>query len=196
MVQNAEWLLTKNRIISKVYEMFGSLADEYRATIVNKRGLAEDVLKPAPKIFKGENYQGLPYVMLDYPRSFGKEDTFAVRTMFWWGHYFSITLHLKGKHKREFLPRLSGSIQLLSHHNFYIGIDENEWEHEINPANFELITNQSDNVERLLHAHEFCKIAGKLDLSQWHLAHAHLLSLYEVLFHQVLFSSRGDEKGL
>ena len=96
LVQNAEWLLTKNRIISKVYEMFGSLADEYRATIVNKRGLAEDVLKPAPKIFKGENYQGLPYVMLDYPRSFGKEDTFAVRTMFWWGHYFSITLHRLG----------------------------------------------------------------------------------------------------
>ena len=65
--------------------------------------LPEEVLIQSPKISRGENYNGLPYVMLDYPRCFGKEDVFAMRTMFWWGNFFSITWHLKGKYSKEYI---------------------------------------------------------------------------------------------
>ena len=54
------------------------------------------IVQSTPKIAKGENYLQLPYVLLDYPRCFDKENIFAIRTMFWWGNFFSITLHLSG----------------------------------------------------------------------------------------------------
>ena len=41
--------------------------------------LPAEMLFHSPKISKGENYKGLPYVMLDYPRCFGKTDIFAIR---------------------------------------------------------------------------------------------------------------------
>ena len=69
-------------------------------------GPAADSLEPASaKISKGEN-MGLPWVMLDYPRLFGQEDVLAIRTMFWWGHCFSVTLHLKGRYYGAYLPLL------------------------------------------------------------------------------------------
>ena len=49
------------------------------------------------KIFRGENYRQLPYLVLDYPKHFSKESVLAFRTMLWWGNFFSCTLHLQGK---------------------------------------------------------------------------------------------------
>ncbi len=67
LVTNAELILTKNRIIQKVYELFGELSIAYREL---SKDLDEDLLHIPPKISKGENYLGLPWVMLDYPRNF------------------------------------------------------------------------------------------------------------------------------
>ena len=82
-----------------------------------------------PKISRGENYKGLPWVMLDYPRVFGKEDVFAIRTMFWWGHAFSVTLHLKGEWKRLFLPVIIDRKDAFAAAGFQWGVMEDEWEH-------------------------------------------------------------------
>src|SRR5688500_20050079 len=101
LVQNADWLLTKNRIIGKVYEMFGMLVADVQMMPEKNSVLLPEIFAASPKISKGENYMGLPYVMLDYPRCFGKSDTFAIRTMFWWGNFFSVTLHLKGRYKKD-----------------------------------------------------------------------------------------------
>ena len=32
------------------------------------------------------------------PAVFSKENIFAIRTMFWWGNFFSISLHVSGKY--------------------------------------------------------------------------------------------------
>ncbi len=72
MALNEELILTKNRIIQKAYQLFGLLAENYRQ-------YSGDIFffLPAiqqPKIARGENYNGLPYVMLDYPRHFTHAD--------------------------------------------------------------------------------------------------------------------------
>jgi len=110
LVTDAGWILTKNKIIQKVLVLFGEL---------NKAWLNNSILWQLPaalteipaKISRGENYEGLPYVMLDYPRCFGKEDVCAVRTFFWWGNFFSITLHLKGKYKLQIEQSIADAIQ-------------------------------------------------------------------------------------
>ena len=119
LVQNADVLLTKNRIIKKVYELFGSIIPDMQQLLARNLRLPSAVFIASPKISKGENYLGLPYVMLDYPRCFGKEDIFAIRTMFWWGNFFSITLHLRGVYKNQFMPAVLQNLSFFGKKSFF-----------------------------------------------------------------------------
>src|ERR1700733_216708 len=103
LVTNADWILTKNAILDKVKDLLAVLSESFQSYLH-----MHTLLIPAgtPKISKGENYKGLPYLILDYPRSFEKEDILAIRTLFWWGHFFSITLHVAGKNKLLFEEKI------------------------------------------------------------------------------------------
>ncbi|MEI9808974.1 MAG: hypothetical protein WDO16_14545 [Bacteroidota bacterium] len=82
--------------------------------------LPPEVIKISPKISKGENYKGLPYLVLDYPRYFEKDNHFAVRSMFWWGNFFSSTLHLSGIYKKKYTSAIEASFTQLQENDFFI----------------------------------------------------------------------------
>ena len=186
LVQNAQWLLTKNNIIVKVFELFGDMANDLRDRLAAQPfpvRPASELLQPAPKISKGENYLGLPYVMLDYPRVFGKDDVFAVRTMFWWGHYFSVTLHLKGQYKARYKTILLHNLPLLAQHDFYLCISKDEWRHEFAGDNYKQLTQMDfPTIEKTWQANEFCKLSAKISLAQWNQSKELLCALYEMIF--------------
>src|SRR4051812_8041543 len=95
LVQNTEWILTKREIIKKIYDLFGEVHNVMRKEISENPDLfPQNIIGRSGKISKGENYRGLPYLILDYPASFERDNAFALRTMFWWGNFFSVTLHL------------------------------------------------------------------------------------------------------
>lgn len=71
------------------------------------------------QIAKGENYEGYPYVMLDFPKHFGKTDIFTYRTMFWYGHYFIFSLLLAGTHLSTYLERLDKHFDTFSTAGFF-----------------------------------------------------------------------------
>ncbi len=169
LVSDSEVILTKNRIISKVYELFGIIADEVRKiTKVHQTNLPAELMRAAPKIAKGENYLGLPYVMLDYPRLFEKDDIFAVRMMFWWGNFFSTTLHLKGKYKMTYQENLVSQFFFLCDHHYYVCVSHDEWHHHFEHDNYHLISalthKQFGNIIR---GKEFVKLSAKLPLTAW-----------------------------
>src|ERR1700712_1654938 len=111
LVSNSDWILTKHRIIEKVYHLFGSLSDQMQLYLQERKAhIPVEALQLSPKISKGEQYEALPYVVLDYPRFFSKEDVLAVRSFFWWGNYFSITLHLKGKFYQQYYKKIAAAI--------------------------------------------------------------------------------------
>jgi len=197
LVQNADLLLTKNRIIEKVHEMFGSLSLEVQNLFNSYSFLTPEISVVPPKISKGENYKGLPYLMLDYPRYFGKTDTFAIRTMFWWGHFFSTTLHLKGKYKDEFVPGLKEQLSDFAEHHFYLCINQDEWRHDFEADNYIPIRDATEEmvVDNLM-IKEFCKISGKIALDQWDEVPVKLVTLYKVIIHQITVNFQGDGKGL
>src|SRR5580698_1124604 len=129
LVQNGEWILTKNTIIQKAYNLFGLLAENLKSSINDY--LPPEVAETMAKISRGENYNGLPYVMFDYPRLFTKKNVFAIRTFFWWANYFSVTLHLKGEYKEMFAETIFENISLMTENNFYISVTEDEWQHDM-----------------------------------------------------------------
>jgi len=95
LIKNADWILTKNAIIEKIVQFFSSLQEEQKNELqLYKNKLPSRFFTASPKVSKGENYSGLPYVVLDYPRFFDESGFGAIRTMFWWGNFFSITLHM------------------------------------------------------------------------------------------------------
>ncbi|HEX4375089.1 MAG TPA: hypothetical protein VHZ50_17415 [Puia sp.] len=181
LVQNGQWILTKNAIIKKVYHLFGSLAEVMKIASAKNNLLAE-VLQTTPKISKGENYKGLPYVMLDYPRSFTKENVFAVRTFFWWSNYFSITLHLKGGYKEKFIESIQKNIFLLNENNFYLSITEDEWHHDIDEQNYILLNDLKDDLkQKYFLRSSVVKISAKINLDKWNESESKLLHLYNVI---------------
>lgn len=95
LLQDPAWLLTKNRVVAKLYALLGEQSirlQGYRSALPPETG------ETPPKISRGENYQELPWVMLDYPRFFTPTNIFALRSFFWWGRFWNISLHLKGRY--------------------------------------------------------------------------------------------------
>ena len=107
LVNNTDWILTKRKIMHKVTGLLGDISEHQKLMVENESNwLPGEVVQSTPKIAKGENYLQLPYMLLDYPRCFNDGNIFAVRTMFWWGNFFSITLHLSGTYKKTFQQKL------------------------------------------------------------------------------------------
>ena len=178
LVTNAQILLTKNGIIQKVYQLFGSLAEQYTQHSMEFCG--EEITRIHPKISKGENYLGLPYVMLDYPRIFAKDEVFAMRTMFWWGNFFSITLQLKGSYQQHFAPVLISNKKLLAEIGFFVAVSNDEWRHDFEPENYQPLTENGDLLENAIKG-DFLKIAVRISLEQWNDAANVLAGYHEML---------------
>lgn len=167
LVLNRDWILTKNDIIAKVYALFGDLSEIYREKLLQyPHLLTDDPGFRSPKIAKGEQYQGLPWVMLDHPRFFSGNDHFAIRTLFWWGNEGSIALQLGGSFQQQYAASLQQYFSEPEHKNgsWWLGTGTHPWEHHFEETNYRLIDTQ--------HAYAFAempfiKLAKKISLDQW-----------------------------
>jgi hypothetical protein len=167
LAENAEWILTKNGIIAKVIAVFGQLAQEYRQILEdNMTQLPAETVSFSPKVSRGEQYKGLPYVMLDCPRVFSKADVFAVRTFFWWGNHFSLTLHLKGKYKHAFQEKILKRVRFFSENDYFISISEDEWRHDFGKENYMHANGAALEFEQIIKQKEFIKLAKAWPLNQ------------------------------
>ncbi len=165
IVINSDFILTKNRIIEKIYVLFGVLSKQYKMIINDYVDcLPGELLIHAPKIYKGEQYKNLPYVMLDYPRQFSKTDIFAIRSFFWWGNYFSITLHISGKYLLQFGDAI---FQSAKSKGWYTNICEDEWEHDLTNDNCVLIDDTNSEGLSNINSRTFLKIAKKISINNW-----------------------------
>lgn len=141
LVENASWLLTKHRIIGKVYGMLGMLSETYNAMLPQYSNyIPDNVTSVAPKIYKGEQYRQLPYVMMDLPRYFKGEDTFAIRSFFWWGNSFSIHLVLGGKYKTLYEQIIRKRFTDGSLDQWFAGISADPWQHHFEMDNYRQVS--------------------------------------------------------
>jgi len=170
MVEDADLILTKNRVIEKAGWLLADLQQVYYMVLQNKEiNLPDEIRKSSPKISKGEYYEGLPYLILDYPRYFTRPDIFAIRTMFWWGNFFSITLHLSGIYKNKFIHQIKNDLSILKKNDFHISTGENEWAHHFEKNNYLHLQMMDENfIEQKLNEGSFIKLAKKYPINTWH----------------------------
>jgi len=166
---NAEIILTKNKIlleIKSLLELLQNTMVQYGEANRSDQRLKR-LLSANPKISRGENYEGLPYLILDYPRLFDVKNILTIRTMFWWGNFFSITLHLAGHYKKENLKQIENAYEDLLLHQFYIGINENQWKHHFKEENYLMINNLSkDKFLQCCRQYNHIKLATYFSLKE------------------------------
>ncbi|WP_298740690.1 hypothetical protein [uncultured Chitinophaga sp.] len=166
---DAGWIYRKNSVIEKVMELLGALqlqlqVHELTCTFAFPQGC----LQRGAKISKGERYKELPWVMLDYPRCFGREDIFAFRTMFWWGHYFSCTLHLAGSIKEQHAAALIQGHAQLSAAGLSVYTKDDPWEHDFENGNYRAVSAFTPQEwGGWVQEHPFLKLARPFPLELW-----------------------------
>ena len=167
IVQETEWILTKHRIFTTVFSLFNDGLEGIKESISQNKNLAmPEILSAIPKIYKGENYRLFPYVIMDYPAVFSKQNIFALRAMFWWGHFFSITLVISGKYKEAFGQNILSKLKNAPG-CFYICVNEDEWEHNFDTENFIEMADASIKIIEKILDKTFLKIALRYPLTQW-----------------------------
>ncbi len=182
LVLNADWILKKNAILVKAKKLLETIAAEMQEELKQKNIIPTAVINIAPKISKGENYQGLPYLVLDFPRFFEKENIFAIRTFFWWGNFFSITIQLSGIYQQTYSEKILLSKSILEATNFSVCISDDPWEHHFEKSNYESIENLTEKeFSQLILKSSFLKIAKKFPLQQWNEVEEELLMNFKFL---------------
>ncbi len=167
MACNTNVILTKRTIIESASMLFSGNIKEVSQTFKDITAADKKLSASVPKISKGENYNSFPYVLMDYPAVFGKENIFAVRTMFWWGQFFSITLHLKGSYKDKYAPLILKNLQW--ENDVYLAVGDEEWEHHFEENNFVIFSSISNAVKQSVAEKNFFKIAIKSELHHWNM---------------------------
>lgn len=165
-MKNAQIILTKNVVLEKVRALLETVQEEQLRSIENKAA-GPSLFSISPKISKGENYRGLPYQVLDFPRLFGHEDIFAIRLLFWWGNCFSVTLHLSGRHQSGCRPFILQNLESLAQKGYYLGIHPDPWLHHFEPSTYRPLSElREEQFLELSASFPHLKIARPLSLEE------------------------------
>jgi len=194
LVSNTEWILTKNEVITKAKLLLGSVLDEQIKWLSHhKLTLPAEIKESSPKISKGENYRGLPYMVLDHPRLFDKEDVFALRTLFWWGNFFSTTLQLSGRYKRKFSDHIIHAYSFLAREGYTVSLGDDPWQHHFEAGNHIAVSNMKKaEFEKSIKEGKFIKLAQRVAIDQWNDATAILLRHFTELL-KIIGNSQNEE---
>jgi len=166
LMMDTRFILTKNAVLEKVELLFGALSESIKQMVVDS-GLANSSINIlSPKIARGEQYQQLPWVMLDYPRLFTKTDTCAIRCFFWWGNYWTITLQLAGSYLNQYKDGIKAFVKdHLTDHDWYLSVGDDQWQHQLEPTVYKahhFITDDYWQEDR-----SYLKLVKKIPLEQW-----------------------------
>lgn len=165
IILDKDFLKTKIIIIDKIHIQLEETRKRI-SDIINQSNFKFEKLIDIKigKIFRGENYLSLPYVVLDYPKLFSKENTFTFRTMFWWGNYFSSTLHLEGFYLEKYKEIIFNRQHLLMNKNIYFSVAKTPWEYHFNKSNYILIDKINPETQS---QSKFIKLSKRFKLSDY-----------------------------
>ncbi len=157
----------KQQVIQKLCQHFDSLGVLMQQSIssINETVMME-LHQAQFKTTKGENYQQLPYVVLDYPKIKNAEFILLFRTMCWWGKYFSLNIFL---HSSSFNTKQLAEI--LQHKTFekvklYIGDDL--WQQDLEHKDFIKISSlKKTALITQLNKKSYIKLSVKVSLKKW-----------------------------
>ncbi len=165
ILHDTDFLLTKATVLEKIAELLGHTQEELKRCVENSNFSfpnGTDLLNG--KISKGENYKNLPYMVLDYPALFTTKTVLAYRTMFWWGNFFSATLHIEGIALDHYRNSIILNLDKLLKKDVYIGIGETPWQYHYEEDNYSVL---NEAHRDFITNSKFLKLSKKIELKKW-----------------------------
>jgi len=164
-MEDSSLLLTKAAIMKKVDQLLKQTLELLTAEVKNGPDMFwSDIVNQPGKISRGENYQLLPYQVLDYPAHFDQTNIFTLRTMFYWGNFFSATLHLQGNCLDQFRDKLQANFGCLLNQDIYIAVGASPWHYHYSKDNY--LQLQPEHMD-LIDNGKFVKLSKKIPLSDY-----------------------------
>jgi len=174
-IEDTELIIRKNNLVRQLFAHLSDLREELT------HGLSQDPILnikfPHGKISKGENYRGFPYLVLDYPSIFKKDNIFAYRTIVWWGHFYSNNIILKGKYLSPFKGRLFVDLPDLKADYFFLG--RNPWQHDFDQSYIPIKELSEDLIKEQILNNKFVKVAQQYDLKELNKIKKNTLSFFK-----------------
>jgi len=169
VLMDTEFLRTKAQVTGKIVDLLGKVEEDLMSFVQGSSfSFPQGVFDFTGKISRGDKYRGLPYLVLDFPRKFEVKSTFAFRTIFLWGDSFSNTLHLSGNDLDSFRAAIKKNTQILIDHDFWVCINQNQWEHHFGSDNYLPMTDIGEKTWADLIEHQpFVKLARRIELDRW-----------------------------
>lgn len=127
------------------------------------------------KITKGERYKQMPYIVLDFPQIKGPDFNIVLRTMFWWGHYFTCSLIVKTSLLD--LEKTVKNIKKLKKTRILTG--SNLWEQELEMDDYSKIPDlNKKQMMKLLESSNYMKLSCKINLRHYTSLAGHATEIY------------------
>lgn len=162
LLTQPEFFLTKKRLGVKINDLLTQCIPIIQEKLeANSPHLPPNIVNSQPKISRGENYLSFPWQILDYPRDFGKDDIFALRTLCWFGNGFSVSLHLSGDYAKKYIDGIASNLSILAKNNFHICIHSDPFQHHFEKDNIILLRDfmlAGSSIQWLLENNKFIKI--------------------------------------
>lgn len=185
-IMNSRFFIVKRDVTEKIFALLGILEKEIKKKSSRYDFLTSGELpvREKGKIFRGENYRTMPYILLDYPRVFTTETVFAFRSMFLWGNEFSFTLHLQGKSLELFRENIIQNFSQMQGKEFFFCVNDSPWEYSFDETNYksldELIAQEPDELKDKIRSQPFIKFSRKLGLKEYEQAIGYGLETFEL----------------
>jgi hypothetical protein len=161
-IQNHSFFKVKAAAIEKVEQQFAEIAKEMEVTYSQYApSISYAPNEVFSKISRGENLQQLPFLILDLPKHFTKEEVFSFRLLFWWGKGFTLFLHLKNDELQQILEMVLIHSSQLVELNAKLSTNGDEWSHDIDSESYQTLTNFNSSQ-----GIDFVKFAWFLPFSQ------------------------------
>lgn len=182
-IQNTKFFQLKRSATEKVIATFSSIQEKIKASKAFQNfPFPSEMDTEIGKISKGENYNGLPYVILDFPRFFSQKGVFAFRVMFHWGHGFYATLHLSGQYFDVFQLMITDIAQRFIDQDIWIFQADEEWIHEVEFPYFIEFDEMKVHLRDWQTERRLLKIASRLELEEFNQLEDWAIGVFELFF--------------
>ncbi len=162
VLSNSEFLTVKAEISSKINASLSDIHSELKQVAKNTPSEVLKYFTKPGKISRGENYNSLPYFVLDYPNHFKKDEVFAIRHLVWWGNFLSCTLHISGNLKKNLENQLLLFKEFYDQEEFFICVNTTPWEYHYKSSNYLKINDLSNtDFQKILEEQTFIKLSIK-----------------------------------
>ena len=115
--------------------------------------------------------------------------------MFWWGNFFSITLHVSGE-KFKLKGDFSKLLAYLQGNNFFVCVNEEEWQHSFEASNYATVKEWDQQKLEQISSKNFFKISKNLEVNKWDEAPEFLEKSFREIIEFIKISYPAGEKAL